>query len=110
MADFKLRLANEALRSIDSSTFNGAYQNLGTAFQNPTRIFKITNDSTVGITVSFDGGSQDDEYIPAGGFLLIDVSANKICNRILVAPAGTQVAVKGSAGTGTVYLSTYYAR
>ena len=109
MPEIQCKLAYEALRSIDSSTFNGAYQNLGTAFVNPIRIFKITNNSTVDVTVSYDGGTTDHEYVPAGSFLLIDISSNRVWDAKLVAKVDTQVSVKGSAGSGSVYLSTYYA-
>ena len=103
------RLAFEELRSVNSNTFDGTYKNLGTPIANQIRIFKITNDSTVAITVSYDGGTTDHEYLPAGGFLLIDITSNKQWDYYLAMRIATQFSVKGSAGTGSVYLSTYYA-
>lgn len=110
MSEVKLRLGFEALRSIDSAIFDSTYQNLGSALGEQIRIFKITNNSTVDVTVSYDGGTTDHEYVPASSFVLIDVCANNVESAKLIVPEGTQVAVKGSAGTGSVYLSAYYAR
>lgn len=97
------------LKSIDSATFTGSYQALGTALENSCRIVKFTNTSTVNVTVSWDG-INDHEILPLGGFLLLDVSANKEKADICEIPKGTQFLVKGSAGTGLVYLSSYFAR
>jgi len=109
MPEIRNKIAAEALRSINSNTFAGSYQNLGTALTQQSRLLKITNDTTVGVTISFDGGTTDHEYLPAGSFLLLDVCANHVWDAKFVWAIGTQVAVKGSAGTGLVYLSTYYA-
>lgn len=104
------RILPEALRSINSSTFTGSYQTVGTAFANPIRIMKITNNSTKDVTVSWDG-TNDHDYVPAGSFVLIDVCTNRDENSsagALFIALGTQIYVKGSAGTGSVYLSCYY--
>ena len=110
MPQIKLRLGFEELRSIDSATFAGAYLDIGTPFENPLRAFKITNNSTVDVIVSYDGGTTDHEIVPAGSFFLFDISSNRVCDAEFVIAAKTQVSVKGSAGVGLVYLSSYYAR
>lgn len=99
------RLAFEALRSV---AIAAGYSNLGTPLVNPIRIFKITNNSTADVTVSYDGGTTDHEFIPANSFVLIDITSNKVWDCQFCLAVGTQVAVKG-VGAGTVYLSTYYA-
>lgn len=104
----KQRLLPEPLRSRDSATFTGSYQTLGTPITNPSRILKLTNNSTSLVTVSWDG-STDHEILPAATFVLLDESSNAVSNAVLSAAAATQFYVKGSAGTGLVYLSTYYA-
>jgi len=109
MPAIQTKLAFEALRSVAASTFDGTYKTLGAVMDHPIRIFKITNNSSVDITVSFDGGTTDHEYIPTGSFLLIDVASDRVADSEFVLAKGVQVSVKGSAGTGTVYLSTYYA-
>jgi len=105
MPSYKLRVSTEALRS--GSTLDGAYHDLGTPFEHPIRIVKITNSSTADATISFHGGSQDDEFVPAGSFLLLDLNANKDSDCDYVFPVGTQVSYKGS-GIGTIYLSSYF--
>lgn len=107
MSNF-LRVFPEVLRSRNSSTFTGSYQTLGAAFDEAVRIMKITNNSTVDVTVSWDG-TNDHEFLPAGSFVLIDVMTNKLNDNGLFIEVGTQIYVKGSAGTGSVYLSGYYA-
>jgi len=97
----------DVLRSINSATFTGSYQQVGTALTYPTRILKIYNGANVAITISWDG-INDHEYLPASGFVLLDISTNKQSNFQCQIPAGTSIFVKGSAGTGSVYVSTYY--
>lgn len=103
------RLYPNPLKSRDSATFTGSYQTLGTVLEHPCRLVKLTNNSTVFITISWDG-INDHEVLPAGSFLLIDVSSNRQVSEIYDIAEGTQFLVKGSAGTGSVYLSSYFAQ
>lgn len=98
----------EVLRSIDSATFTGSYQAVGAALANPARIIKFTNNSGVLVTLSWDG-VNDHDVLPAGSFLLLDVSANKQISQIFSIAVGVRFYVKGSASTGSVYISSYYA-
>lgn len=75
----------------------------------PIRIFKITSTANVDVTVSYDGGTTDHEIIPAGSFLLIDVTSDRVWDCEFALAQGVQVSVKAAAGTGSIYLSTYYA-
>lgn len=106
--NFNTRLLPEVLRSIDSSTFTGSYQAIGTVLANPSRLVKFTNVSTKSVSISWDG-SNDHEILPAGSFVLLDIATNKEEMSSCYIAAGTQFYVKGAAGTGLVYLSTYYA-
>jgi hypothetical protein len=99
----------QTLRSIASASVSGTYAIIGTALTFPARIIKITNNSTQDVTVSWDG-INDHEYVPAGSFILLDISSNKETSQICEIAAGTAFLVKGTAGTGNVYLSSYYAR
>lgn len=103
------RLDWETLRSIDSSTFTGSYQALGTPLVHPAYILKMVNNSTVLVTVSIDG-TTDIDVAPAGSFWLYDEGKVGISSFIPAVPAGTQIYVKGSAGTGSVYLVSQYIR
>lgn len=109
MTNLSVKLYPDTLRSIDSASFTGSYQAIGTALTQSTRIVKFTNNSNVLVLVSWDG-TNNHEALPPGSFLLLDVSTNKENGNILEIPVGTQFFVSGSSGTGLVYLSTYYAR
>ena len=109
MPQIKQRLYPEELQSVDASTFAGSYVALGTLVE-PSRIMKITNNSTVDVTLSWDGGVTDHEYVPTGTFILLDCTSDAGSSGLLEIVAGTVFQVKGAAGTGNVYLSSYFAR
>ena len=101
------KLAWETLRSRDSATFTGSYQTLGTPLSNPAYILKLVNNSTVLVTISIDG-TTDIDIAPANSFWLYDESKVGERGTFPAIPKGTQVYVKGSAGTGSVYLVSQY--
>lgn len=109
MAPQNQRLFPIALRSIDSASFTGSYQAVGTALSEPVRIIKMYNDASVPVTISWDG-TNDHDFLPSKGFILIDVSTNREVTDILEIEKGILFYVKGSAGTGSFYISAYYAR
>lgn len=101
------RLYWENLRSIDSATFTGSYQNLGTPLVNSSYICKLVNNSNVLVTISIDG-VNDMDVAPANSFWLYDEGKTGASAAMPALPAGTQFRVKGSAGVGLVYLVTQY--
>lgn len=101
------RLAWETLRSIDSATFTGSYQSLGTPLAHPSYICKLVNNSTVLVTISIDG-STDVDIAPAGSFWLYDEGKVGASSNFPALPKGTQFYVKGSLGSGSVYLVSQY--
>jgi len=101
------RVAWETLRSIDSATFTGSYQNLGTPLLNPSYICKLVNNSSVLVTISIDG-INDMDIAPANSFWLYDEGKVGVSGAFPALPEGTQIMVKGSAGTGSVYLVSQY--
>lgn len=104
---FSNRLNWETLRSIDSATFTGSYQALSTPLVNPGYIVKMVNNSTVLVTISIDG-TNDIDVAPANSFWLYDESKVGVSGQMPALPAGTQFYVKGTAGTGSVYLVSQY--
>ncbi len=104
---FTQRLNWETLRSVDSSTFTGGYVALGTPLKFPSYILKLVNNSTVLVTVSIDGAT-DIDVAPAGSFWLYDESKVGVSGQNPAIPQGTQVYVKGSVGSGSVYLVSQY--
>jgi len=101
------RIAWETLRSIDSATFTGSYQNLGTPLAHPGYIVKLVNNSTVLVTISIDG-INDMDIAPANSFWLYDEGKVGQVSAFPALPQGTQIMVKASAGTGSVYLVSQY--
>lgn len=104
---YSSRLAWETLRSIDSATFTGNYQALGTPLVHPSYILKLVNNSNQLVTVSMDG-VNDHDIAPGGSFFLYDESKGGSLNQMPAVAAGVQIYVKGSAGTGLVYLVSQY--
>lgn len=101
------KVAWETLRSVDSATFAGTYVAVGSPLAHPSYICKLVNNSTVLVTVSIDG-STDIDVAPAGSFWLYDEGKVASSGSQPALPQGTQIFVKGVAGTGLVYLVTQY--
>lgn len=101
------KIAWETLRSVDSATFAGTYTLLGTPLVHPSYICKLVNNSTVLITISIDGAT-DVDVAPANSFWLYDEGKVGMSGALPALPAGTQIFVKGTAGTGSVYLVSQY--
>ena len=104
---FTSRIAWETLRSIDSATFTGSYQTLGTPLAHPSYICKMINNSSSLVTISIDG-VNDIDIAPANSFWLYDEGKENPSACLAALPAGTQIYVKGSAGIGSVYLVSQY--
>ena len=102
---YTTRLAWETLRSVDSATFTGVYAPVGGPLLHPSYILKLVNNSTVLVTVSIDGVT-DIDVAPANSFWLYDEDEGNPSHEAI--PAGTQIFVKGSVGTGRVYLVSQY--
>lgn len=94
----------ETIRERDATTFDGTFQTLGTSTSLPGRLIKFINNTDVDLDFSLDGTNQHD-FVPAGGFSLYDFTANRVENRFEL-KALTQVYVRSAAGAGTgdVYL------
>lgn len=101
------RLTWETLRSVNSATLTGVYVKLGTPLANASYICKLVNNSSVLVTVSIDGVT-DIDVAPANSFWLYDEGKVGRDGAFPALPAGTQIWVKGSAGSGLVYLVTQY--
>lgn len=103
------QIVYDKIRSIDSATFTGSYQALGTALSFPMSIVKLVNLSGVTVTISVDG-VNDHDVAPANSFFLYDETANTPSHGddAVFLPKNTQFYVKGASSTGLVYLVTQY--
>ena len=100
----------ETLRSIDSATFTGVYQAVGTPLLYPSVLMKFVNNTSSLVTVSIDGVNAHD-ILPADSFSLYDYGsdAQDSCgDHRLALGQGTQIWVKASAGAGSFYVVTIY--
>ena len=103
---YTTRLTWEQLRSINSATLTGSFQPVGGPLLYESYIFKMVNNSTSLVTVSWDGVNAYD-VLPAGSFFLYDCDTSGIPTPEGF-PAGTQIFVSGSAGTGLIYVVSVY--
>jgi hypothetical protein len=111
MSNLGVKAVFENLRSIDSATFTGAYQAVGTPLANPAVLMKLVNNSSVVVTVSTDG-VNDKDILPGTSFTLYDFSSDAqdvSSGGRLALPQGTQIYVKGTASTGLFYVVVIYA-
>jgi hypothetical protein len=103
---YTARITWETLRTVDSATFTGIYLPVGGPLLHPSYICKLVNNSTVLVTISLDGVT-DIDVAPASSFWLYD-EGKLGGGRDAAIPEGTQIFVKGAAGTGLVYLVSQY--
>jgi hypothetical protein len=99
------KIAWENLRTI-TAPFTGSYQAF-TALAHPAYKLKLVNNSTSLVTVSFNG-ADDFDVAPANSFWLYDESIIGQNGQLPAVPQGTIVSIKGTAGTGSVYLVAQY--
>ena len=109
MSNIKGRLLPETEREIDSATFDGSFQEIGTPIDNPSRILIFVNDSLGKVKISWDGVNAAFTLLP-GATVVIDETSNAIPQSEFATSSQTQFYAKGSASTGSVFLSTFYAR
>lgn len=110
MVDYKSRVLPGVLLTTTSAAIGagaGSYIALGTLLH-PARIVKFTNNTTQDVTVSWDG-TNNHEYVPAGSFVLLDFTSNAVSGAPLSVNNSTVFYGKGTAGTGSFYISYYYA-
>lgn len=101
------KIAWETLRSLNSAALTGGYDKLGGPLLHPGYIVKMVNNGTTQVTVSIDG-STDIDVCPGGSFWLYDEGKVGQSSAFPSLPEGTQFFVKGTAGTGTIFLVVQY--
>lgn len=97
------------LTSFDSASLTGTYQPINSSgLDFPCFYVRINNTSNVVVTISYDG-VNDHDVILASDKLDLNLqtnagSATNVCNFA----KGKVIYIKGTAGTGLVYVSGYY--
>lgn len=92
-----------------SSTVSGTYAVVnGLGFAAAPFFVRIINASSQAVTVSYNG-IDDHEYIPSSGVFELPSQTNSQPNaQVAVFPKNTKIYVKGTAGTGSIYVSGYF--
>jgi len=98
-----------ALTSIASSTLTTSYKPINASgFEAAPFLIRIMNASTQAVTVSLDG-VNDHDFVLSNSTDTIPSQANSQPKaQVALFAKGTVIYVKGTAGTGTIYLSGFY--
>jgi len=106
--NFNIKAKAEELRSLAAGSIVAGYMAIGTALENPSRIFTILNYTDESLMFSFDGVLDHFPLSNGDGFV-IDVTSNRSGGGLYV-PKGTVIYVKriGVATTGFAYVSSIY--
>ncbi len=99
----------DTLRSLGFASIGASFLPIGTPFDHPMRIIKIINTANTDMIVSFDGINNND-YVPAGGFTLYDLTTNQNESAGWFFKIGTQVYVKYATApsSGSVFVVALY--
>lgn len=105
------RVKFDAVRELDFGDISGTYAALGTPLGEHVRLIKFNSSLNTEAYVSFDG-STDNLRLVNNGFVLLDLSANKVRDDGLFLAVGTQIWIKEVSSTptsGSVWVEVLYA-
>lgn len=99
----------EPARSLAFGSIGATYAGVGTALTRPVRIILIQNLTDESLWFSFDG-IDDHLPLPADGYFLLDITANKTIPQGFFMAEGDRLYVKelGNPASGAVYFTTFY--
>jgi len=100
------------IASLDASTLQAvtytAINAVANGLDGPCFMIRITNASSSGVLVSYDG-INDHDILLDGHILQLDFQTNsRPGNKVAQLAKGTKVYVRGAAGQGNIYLSGWY--
>ncbi len=103
------KLVPNTRHTFNTASLTGSYQVVSAGgFSVDMAVYKLYNSSTNDIDISYDG-IRDQDILPSGGTLILDVQANKEGERAAW-PAGREMFVRGTASAGTIYEIGYSIR
>jgi len=112
----------DALRNIGNASITGSYAVFGSTFTHRMRMIKITNNTDGDMFIAFNTtpstaplstGVADNDFVPAGSFVLYDFTSNSESSASpFVFQVGTQVWIRFSSAPtkGSVYLAAIYGK
>lgn len=108
---YKNKFKVDTIRTIAFGAIGAAYSAVGTALDDPARLFCLTNTTDVDLYFSIDG-TNDHFIVPTDSFKLIDITTNRVREDGFFLAEGTIFYVKevsGAAGSGSVYVEIIHA-
>lgn len=110
MSNISQRVGFEDERSIAATTFNGAYQSIGSALTHNPVVIIFDNQTDVEVPLSVTGNSTWKTF-SAGEAFVLDLRANHGIASNYTIDASTQFSTNASIGTsGSFRISLIYAR
>ena len=109
MAQHANVLLPETLRVLAFGSITTSYVAVGAAYANPLRIFRLVNNTDGDMFFSIDA-VHDNYFVPAGSFVLYDITGNSGMSTNARIQSGTQFYVKysGSPSKNSVYIEAIY--
>lgn len=95
--------------SANATTFNGTFQAFSSTFLGFPRVISIYNGTNVTVSISQDG-TNTNLTLPAGGYISLNLQANRGIANNFSFPKGSQWYVKGSSGTGIFVIDYLYGK
>lgn len=108
---YKNKLKVDAIRTVAFGSVGAAYSAVGTALDDPARLFCLTNTTDADVYFSIDG-TTNHFIVPTNSFKLIDITTNKVREDGYFLAEGTIFYVKrvsGAPTSGSVYIEIVHA-
>ena len=108
---YRNRVVIDTVRTLAFGAIGAAYAAVGAAATEPTRMVYIFNNTDQPVWFS-DDGVNNKIFLPAGGFMLLDLTANKVRDDGYFMPDnGVWYATRGGAAptTGSIYITLFHA-
>ena len=110
MTNISQRVGFEDERARAATTFNGSYQNIGTALTNNPVVILFDNQTDVSVPLSVTGSSTWKTF-SAGEAFVLDLRSNHGIASNYTIDVGTQFSTNAAVGTtGSFRISLIYAR
>jgi hypothetical protein len=102
------RFRAEPIRSLAFGSIVAGYTALGTAYEHPISKIFVVNDTDATLMFSFQGTTEDHFILPAGGFLLLDITLEAGNPDYLPKGASLYVKRSGIPTSGAAYFTAFY--
>ncbi len=102
------KIRSQTLITLSAAAINAATYTLIGTFSNPSSIIRMVNDSDTSVMISFNG-TTDNDYVAKNSSATLPFQTNSLLpGKTTLLPANISVYAKGTAGTGTIAIASYY--